>query len=234
MSWLAKIFQPDKSESPSEVSGLLFKLRGARFRQFCKNYYDILKLLADGIEKQKGDFILDKQYIISLSDKIFDFSYKIVYDLNIFTNYNHIKFYNLLDKIKQDINDCINQINPSISPEKFEYSILGINIEEKDFENNEYEYNLLRKVIIILGNLTPIEDLKEEDCKTLHDIVRFCYETILKSLKALIFTNQIESKEAIRLLEGDYMFKTAKFNIIDILTYDRSNNYETYITDISA
>ncbi len=104
MSWFRKIF---KDSHEGEVCRLL-NLRSTRFRQLLRNYGKILDRLADAAEKQAGEYILDRQYSVSLAEIVMDQAESIVFDLNVITDNRHYAFYDVLGKINAEIRSVIN------------------------------------------------------------------------------------------------------------------------------
>ncbi len=99
MSWLRKIFQ-DAHESNS---ARLLNLRCTRFRQLLRNYGKILDRLADAAEKQSGEYVLDRQYIVSLAEAVIDLSESVVFDLNVIADNRYSTFYDALGKFNVEI-----------------------------------------------------------------------------------------------------------------------------------
>ena len=89
MSWLRRIVG-----TPSEAEGVrLVKLRSTRFMHLLRHYGKFLDLLADADEKQAGDYVLDKQYIVSMAEILFEAAETVVFDLNVMTNQRCGAFY---------------------------------------------------------------------------------------------------------------------------------------------
>ena len=85
----------------------LIKRRAFRFQRLLKNYGEILELLDDAAEKQGGGFVLDKQYLVALTNKLFDLADTMVYDLNVLTRERHLDFYDMLDRFKKETRELI-------------------------------------------------------------------------------------------------------------------------------
>jgi pyruvate,water dikinase len=99
MSWLRRIVG-----TPSEAEGVrLVKLRSTRFRHLLRHYGKFLDLLADAAEKQAGDYVLDKQYIVSTAEILFDVADTVVFDLNVMTNQRCGSFYEIMDRIHTEV-----------------------------------------------------------------------------------------------------------------------------------
>jgi len=78
-----------------------------RLQRLLRNYGKVLELLADISEKQGGEFVLDKQYLVALTNTLFDLADSIVYDLNVLTKQHHISFYDPLERFKKEIKGII-------------------------------------------------------------------------------------------------------------------------------
>jgi pyruvate,water dikinase len=99
MSWFRKI---NKDSREREVCRLL-NLRVTRFRQLLRNYGSILDRLTDAAEKQAGEYILDRQYIVSLAEITIDLAESIIFDLNVITDNRQCEFYDALKKFNSEI-----------------------------------------------------------------------------------------------------------------------------------
>ena len=99
MSWLRRIFVKS-----SEAEGVkLVKLRTVRFRHLLRHYGKFLDLQADAAEKQTGEYVLDKQYILSMAEILFEVADTVVFDLNVMTNQRCTSFYPLMDQFHAEI-----------------------------------------------------------------------------------------------------------------------------------
>ena len=99
MSWLRRIFVKS-----SEAEGVrLVKLRTVRFRHLLRHYGKLLDLQADAAEKQTGEYVLDKQYILSMAEILFEVADTVVFDLNVMTNQRCTSFYPLMDQFHAEI-----------------------------------------------------------------------------------------------------------------------------------
>jgi hypothetical protein len=88
MSWFQKIFKDSREKDVCR----LFSLRSTRFRQLLRNYGRILDRQADAAEKQAGEYILDRQYIVSLVEVVIDLAESIIFDLNVITDNRFYSF----------------------------------------------------------------------------------------------------------------------------------------------
>ena len=81
MSWLSKLLR----RQPNGDATRLVELRCTRFRQLLRSFGALLDLAADAAEKQDGDFILDRQYVVSLAERSFDLTDSMLFDLEVVT-----------------------------------------------------------------------------------------------------------------------------------------------------
>lgn len=79
-----------------------FKLLFARFRQLLDNNTEVLELFADAAEKQGGEYVFDRTYVVGLVAKIFDLVGKIVYDLNSIADQKYASLYALVDRLRAE------------------------------------------------------------------------------------------------------------------------------------
>jgi pyruvate,water dikinase len=81
---------------------LPFKLLFARFRQLLDNNTKVLELFADAAEKQAGEYVFDRTYVVGLVNEIFDLVGKIVYDLNSIADQKYASLYTLVDRLRAE------------------------------------------------------------------------------------------------------------------------------------
>lgn len=62
---------------------LLFKLRSARLRRMHRNYKKFLDLVRDAVEKQGGEFVIDRRYLSTLVENACAIANELVYDANV-------------------------------------------------------------------------------------------------------------------------------------------------------
>jgi pyruvate,water dikinase len=103
MSWFQKIFKDSREKDVCR----LFSLRSTRFRQLLRNYGRILDRQADAAEKQAGEYILDRQYIVSLVEVVIDLAESIIFDLNVITDNRFYSFYDILKKLDSEARDAL-------------------------------------------------------------------------------------------------------------------------------
>jgi pyruvate,water dikinase len=115
MTWYRKIFRPSRRKMDANR---LLNLRCTRFRQLVRNYGKILDAVGDAAEKQGGDYILDRQYIVSLSEVVMDLTEAIVFDLNILAGQRYDSLYHLLDRFRSEIRDIITREEEAGEPPK--------------------------------------------------------------------------------------------------------------------
>jgi hypothetical protein len=96
-SWFSKFLR----KQPGSDSSQLIRLRTARFRHFLRQYGQIVALRADAAEKQSGEYILDKAYILFLIDNAFEAVQGMIYDLNVLAGQRYTGLYDAADSIRQ-------------------------------------------------------------------------------------------------------------------------------------
>jgi hypothetical protein len=127
-SWFLKAL---RKESKAELAKQV-RLRLVRFRRLLRQYGRMIALSADAAEKQSGEFILDKAYILTLSDKAFETIEGMIYDLNVLTGQQYLRFYDAVGAFREKTATLIKAGShaPSSAPE----------------EREEPEYRLLREM----------------------------------------------------------------------------------------
>ncbi len=135
----------------------------------------MIRLREDATEKQAGEYILDKQYIVALSDKAFETTEKILYDLNILTDQDFVELYSDVEDLHHRILSLL-ATKPSPHPS-----------EAEDAE--EPEYKLLRAVRETLFHSadSDLQD-RESTAPTLYSIVQKAQEAAGDSLARLART----------------------------------------------
>ena len=91
----------------------------------------MVALGADAAEKQSGEYILDRAYVLSLSDKAFETVQAMIYDLNVLTGQRHTGLYDTVDSIRHRATALFKEASAS-------FPARG--------EKEEPEYRLLRNV----------------------------------------------------------------------------------------
>jgi hypothetical protein len=105
------------------------RLRLARFRHLLRLYGQLVALCSDAADKQSGQYILDKAYILALIDRAFEIARRMVYDHGALTGQPSTGLDGLVD---------------AIGARKAELFRLGTSLAIAGHE--EYEYCLLREV----------------------------------------------------------------------------------------
>jgi pyruvate,water dikinase len=103
MSLFHKIFKDSREREVCRQ----FNLRSTRFRQLLKNYGRTLDRVADAAEKQAGEYILDRQYIVSLVEIVVDLAESIIFDLNVITDNRHCAFYDILARFNSEFRSTL-------------------------------------------------------------------------------------------------------------------------------
>ncbi len=104
MSWYHKIFRSTRQQADAVR---LLNLRCTRFRQMARNYGKILDAAVDATEKQAGNYILDRQYLVSLSEVVLDLAEAVIFDLNVLARQRYDTFYPVLDRFRSQIRSII-------------------------------------------------------------------------------------------------------------------------------
>ncbi len=105
MSWLSRVFR--KGSGDEAIT--LLRLRTARFRQLLGSYAALLALLEDSAEKQGGNFILDRQYVIALAEQVTEIADAIVFDLNVITFHRNLTFYEAAERLRTRLRSILTE-----------------------------------------------------------------------------------------------------------------------------
>jgi pyruvate,water dikinase len=105
VSWLSDIF---RAKSGDDAVTLL-KLRTTRFRQLLRSYGTLLALLDDAAEKQGGGFVLDRQYVVALVERVAELADAVVFDLNVLTSQQNLAFYEAVDRVRSELRKTLAQ-----------------------------------------------------------------------------------------------------------------------------
>ena len=79
-----------------------FKLLFARFRQILDNNTKVLQIFADAAEKQSGEYVFDRTYVVAIVNQLFDLASKIVYDLNSIAGQKYASLYAIVDQLRAE------------------------------------------------------------------------------------------------------------------------------------
>lgn len=99
MSWLHKWFGLGKRED----TFLTLKLRLARWRHLLRAEESCLTLLGDIREKLSGEYVLDRQYILSSLGQVFQKAYQVAYDMGVLCDLKEVQMYPWLDGLKERV-----------------------------------------------------------------------------------------------------------------------------------
>ncbi len=105
MSWLSRVFR----RGSGDEAITLLRLRTARFRQLLGSYAALLTLLEDSAEKQGGNFILDRQYVIALAEQVTEIADAIVFDLNVITFHRYLAFYEAAERLRTRLRSILTE-----------------------------------------------------------------------------------------------------------------------------
>jgi phosphohistidine swiveling domain-containing protein len=103
MSWLPKWFRRG-TESDARLT---LKLRLVRWRHLLRVEESFLNLLADMRDKLSGEYVLDRQYIISSVGQIFQKSYQLAYDMGMVRGLDEVPMYPWLDGMRERTMACL-------------------------------------------------------------------------------------------------------------------------------
>jgi phosphohistidine swiveling domain-containing protein len=105
VSWLSRVFR--KGSGDEAIT--LLRLRTTRFRQLLGSYAALLALLEDSAEKQGGNFILDRQYVLALAEQVTEIADAIVFDLNVITFHRNLAFYEAAERLRTRLRSILAQ-----------------------------------------------------------------------------------------------------------------------------
>jgi hypothetical protein len=91
----------------------------------------MVALCADAAEKQSGEYILDRAYVLSLSDKAIETAQAMIYDLNVLTGDRYAGLYDAAESIRHRATALFKEASTSLSSQG---------------EKEEPEYRLLRNM----------------------------------------------------------------------------------------
>jgi len=115
----------------TNASAQRIRLYLARFHHLLRQYGQIIALCEDAADKQSGQYIFDKAYIVALADRAFEAAEGMAYDLNALSGEQYLNLYKKVETIRQRTAELLKaESSPS----------LAANNEE------ELEYRVLRKV----------------------------------------------------------------------------------------
>ncbi len=169
ISRFSKLLRKESSTGPAQQA----RLRLARFRHLLRQYGRMIALASDAAEKQSGEFILDKAYILALGDKAFETTEGIIYDLNVLTSQRHLEFYDAVDLLRAKTTMLIKTwLSASSSAPN---------------GSEEPEYRLLENMreMLFQANSPVIPSNKRSSDRTLFDIAESAQEVAADTLADL-------------------------------------------------
>jgi phosphohistidine swiveling domain-containing protein len=89
--------------SGGRVDAALLSRRTTRFRQLLRSYSALLGLLEDAAEKQAGEYVLDRQYVVELADKLTEIVDAVAFDLNVLTGERDLEIYDVLESKTREL-----------------------------------------------------------------------------------------------------------------------------------
>jgi hypothetical protein len=187
VSWYEKIL---RKRSHARDATRLLKLRCTRFRQLLRNYGKILDAIADAAEKQGGEYIFDRQYVVSLAEVVIDLADAVVFDLNVLADQRYQAFYGALDRFRRETREVI-------APERHPGG-------QSDEEETEYRIlRALRRSMLSLsleGGRGPGAVL--DDCTTIHDLAHLAHELAGDTQLALVTRHGDLNRESAEFVIG--------------------------------
>jgi hypothetical protein len=201
-SWFSRFLQKEPNAEPAQR----IRLCTARFRHLLRQYGQMIRLCEDAAEKQGGEYILDKQYIVALSDRAFETTEGILYDLNVLTDQAFIERYPFIEALHERTMALIAS-GPALRPPAPE-------------ETEESEYQLLREVREALfrsDNSDVLQD-KGPAVPTLSGIVQSAQEAAGDSLTGI--ARSLGSPRSATTVHGnDFLpIPTAAVNLMSCLS----------------
>jgi hypothetical protein len=126
-SLISRFLSRKRTEAPVQHMRLCL----ARFRHLLRLYGQIIALCADAADKQSGQYVFDKAYVISLIDRAFEAIEGMIYDLNALAGQRYLGLYENAEAIRSETTEMVKS-------ESAAFPASG--------EHEEIEYRLLRKV----------------------------------------------------------------------------------------
>jgi len=98
MRWLGRLIGRERSPALR-----LVRLRTTRFRQLLRRYGRFLDLETDAADKQAGDYVLDRGYVATLVETVFDLAEAVVFDLNVLTAGRHEAAHGVVESLRKEV-----------------------------------------------------------------------------------------------------------------------------------
>lgn len=174
MSWLSRMLRP---KGRSEALTLL-KLRATRFRRLLENSEAFQALSDDAAEKQGGDFILDRQYVIALVERASELTDAVLFDLDVITARRDPAFEEAAERLRVGLRGLLQSRESSRPHDR----------PGAPGPGEEAEYRLLRSVRQAAFPSTLSGEQREPspgDCRTLHDLVSLAVRRARDAIDAL-------------------------------------------------
>ena len=96
MTWLRKVW----GGLPESDERKFLNHRHLKFQQLLRNYGRFLDMIADAAEKQGGGFVLDRRYIVSLAEELFNLTKAMVFDSMIITGKRDAVFFDIMEQFE--------------------------------------------------------------------------------------------------------------------------------------
>lgn len=93
MAWLRGLL----GREPGAEHPRVLHLKVTRFAQMLRHYGTLVDLIADAAEKQGGEFILDRQYVISVTERALDLAESVLFDAGVLAPQSSSAFFAALE-----------------------------------------------------------------------------------------------------------------------------------------
>lgn len=104
MTWWQKLL----GLRPKLPIDIFFKIRSLRLQNIQENYSKFCDLLKKAVEKQGGEYVIDRQYLNSLLDDAFGLAREIACDMSVIADRTHYPMHFKLDYMKADLCRILN------------------------------------------------------------------------------------------------------------------------------
>ena len=176
----------------------------ARYRHLIRQYGQILALCADAADKQTGQYVFDKAYVLALIDRAFECMEMISYDLNALTGQRYLDLYDGVDAVRRSAVELI-KVESVSSPES----------EEEE----EFEYRLLTQVRKMLGSpeILTVPGEEADAARSLLPMSRFALREADDSLIELTRSFEFPGTLTVSTPDIPYPIKTSVVNLANLL-----------------
>ncbi|MFZ3047746.1 MAG: PEP/pyruvate-binding domain-containing protein, partial [Desulfatirhabdiaceae bacterium] len=78
-----------------------------KFQNILASNNDVLELIADMGDKQSGEYVFDKQYILSSYDRLRNLVYRLIFDLNTLAPGKYVRLFDVFEEINETIEQAL-------------------------------------------------------------------------------------------------------------------------------